>query len=274
MASMNLLFFAMMAASVAFALVFIVARHIRNFGIVDIAWAGGFAPVAGFYAASADGLVERRVLLAVMVGLWSLRLAVHLGRRVMSHHPAEDARYARLRHDWAGAVDLKMFLFFQAQAWLLAVLTVPFLIAARDAAPGWRGWEIGGLALWIVAFAGETIADWQLARFRRDPGNRGRVCDTGLWRFSRHPNYFFEWLVWAAFALFVAGAPWGWAGFLSPLLMWWFLVKVTGIRFTEEQSLRSKGEAYRAYQRRTSAFFPWFPRSTPDAKSVTYPSSP
>jgi steroid 5-alpha reductase family enzyme len=260
MSSLDLMLIALLAVSVGFAGVFLTARRIHNFGIVDIAWAGGFAPAAVFYAIVADGVMERRLLLASMVTLWSLRLAVHLGYRVMSHHPEEDGRYARLREDWEGAVDRKMFLFFQAQAWLLALLTLPFVLAAQDASPDWRAWEIAGFALWAIALAGEAMADRQLARFRKNPANRGRVCDTGLWRYSRHPNYFFEWLVWVAFALFAAGAPWGWLGLISPALMLWFLIQVTGIRYTEEQSLRSKGEVYREYQRRTSAFFPWFPK--------------
>lgn len=274
MSSWNLFLLALLGVSAAFALVFILARRIRNFGIVDIAWSAGFAPVAAFYATFAEGRLERRVLLAVVVGLWSVRLAMYLGRRVISHHPEEDARYARLREDWAGAVDRKMFFFFQAQAWLLVLLTIPFLLATRDTSPGWRAWEIAGVVIWIIALAGETIADRQLARFRKKPGNRGRVCDTGLWRYSRHPNYFFEWLIWVAFALFAAGAPWGWTGVISPILMFWFLVKVTGIRYTEEQSLRSKGEAYRNYQRRTPAFFPWFPRREPGDKAATPFSTP
>lgn len=255
-----LFFLTLAGMSGAFVAVFLFGRAIRNYSIVDIAWSAGFAPVAAVYALFSDGRTERRVVLTVMVTLWSLRLALHLARRIAEHHPEEDARYARLRQEWGGAADRKMFVFFQAQAWLLVVLSVPYLLAARDTAPGWRVWEFAGIALWAIGLAGETMADRQLARFRAQPGNRGKVCDTGLWGVSRHPNYFFEWLIWVGFALFAAGAPLGWLGWISPALMLWFLLKVTGIRYTEEQSLRTKGEAYREYQRRTPAFFPWFPR--------------
>ena len=181
---------------------------------------------------------------------------------MLGHHPTEDGRYQQLRRDWGEQLGVKMFFFFQAQAVLLVVLTVPFLLAARNPAPGWHPLEIAGLVLWLVALGGEALADAQLARFKRDPANRGRVCAVGLWRLSRHPNYFFEWLVWIAYALFASASPWGWTTFYCPALMLYFLLVVTGIRYTEDQLLRSKGDAYRAYQRRTSAFIPWFPKSS------------
>ena len=118
-----------------------------------------------------------------------------------------------------------------------------------------------GCALWLVALGGETLADRQLAAFKDDPANRGKVCDSGLWRYSRHPNYFFEWLVWVSFFLFALPSPWGWTTIFAPALMLFFLLRVTGIPYTEQQSLRSKGDAYRAYQRVTSPFIPWFPKS-------------
>ena len=124
---------------------------------------------------------------------------------------------------------------------------------------------IAGIALWITGLVGESIADAQLSRFRRNPANRGQVCQEGLWAWSRHPNYFFEWMVWVGYAVFASGAPWGWTGWLSPLLMLHFLLNVTGIPMTEELSVKSKGEAYRRYQRTTSAFFPWRRKTEPAA---------
>jgi steroid 5-alpha reductase family enzyme len=121
--------------------------------------------------------------------------------------------------------------------------------------------EIGGLALWAVALAGEALADKQMSRFKAAPSNAGAVCRTGLWKYSRHPNYFFESLVWWAYFLFAAAAPTGWVTLYCPLGMLYLLLRVTGIPETEAQAVRSKGEAYRAYQRTTSAFVPWFPRA-------------
>ena len=119
--------------------------------------------------------------------------------------------------------------------------------------------SLGGAALFVLSVIGESIADAQLRRFRADPANRGKVLQSGLWRSSRHPNYFFEWLVWVAWLVIALASPYGWIAGYCPLLMLWFLYKVTGIPATEEQSLKSKGEAYREYQRTTSAFIPWWP---------------
>jgi len=255
-----LLLLALAATAIGFALLFVVARRIDNYGIVDIAWSAGFAPVAVFYAVLADGAPTRRILIATMAVLWSARLAWHLGRRVLGHHPIEDGRYQQLRRDWAANFGVKMFKFFQAQALLLVALSIPFLLAARNPNPSLHPLEYAGLILWLVALTGETLADAQLATFKREPVNKGRVCDHGLWRYSRHPNYFFEWLIWVAFALFALASPWGWAALACPALMLFFLLKVTGIGYTESQLLRTKGEAFRAYQRRTSAFVPWLPK--------------
>ena len=259
---MNLwpLLIALAGACAGFSVVFLVARRIDNFGIVDIAWALGFAPVALFYGCSAGGAPARRILITTMAFLWSARLGGYLWRRVMGHHPVEDGRYRQLRADWAANLNARMFQFFQFQAVLLVALSVPFFLAARNPAPGLRPLEAAGAVLWLVALLGETLADAQLAAFKRDPGNRGRVCDAGLWGWSRHPNYFFEWLVWVAFALFALASPWGWIALACPALMLFFLLKVTGVRYTEDQLLRSKGDAYRLYQERTSVFVPWPPR--------------
>ena len=140
-------------------------------------------------------------------------------------------------------------------------LSLPFLLAALNPAPTLSAFEYAGIALWLIALAGEAVADAQLAAFKRDPTSHGQVCQRGLWNYSRHPNYFFEWLIWVAWALFALASPYGWIALLCPLLMFYFLFRVTGIPATEAQALRSKGDAYRRYQQTTSAFVPWFKRS-------------
>ena len=191
-------------------------------------------------------------------------------QRVLGHLHTEDGRYQQLRRDWAANFGPKMFRFFQFQALVLVALSVPFLLAAQNTAPALHPLEYAAAGLWLLALLGETLADAQLARFKRAPANRGLVCAIGLWGWSRHPNYFFEWLVWVAFALFALTAPSGWIALYAPALMLFFLLKVTGVGYTEGQLLRSKGEAYRAYQARTSAFIPWPPRrgaiATTDAR--------
>ncbi|MBK9989616.1 MAG: DUF1295 domain-containing protein [Verrucomicrobia bacterium] len=260
MSTTNLILFALVAATTAFALLFLIARRLNNYGIVDVAWSLGFAPLAAFYGHFGGGAFPRKLLITVMAGVWSLRLGGYLARRVLGHLHTEDGRYRQLRQDWAANLNAKMFQFFQFQALLLVVLSAPFLIATRNPASTLHPLEIFAASLWLVALFGETLADAQLAAFKRAPANRGRVCDSGLWRWSRHPNYFFEWLIWVAFALFALASPWGWIALYCPVMMLFFLLKVTGVKYTEDQLLRSKGEPYRLYQLRTSAFFPWPPK--------------
>jgi steroid 5-alpha reductase family enzyme len=224
---------------------------------VDVFWAGNLAVLALWYAASQPGDPMRRLLVAVVGGLWGARLAGYLALRVA--RGPEDPRYLTLRAQWKGNLPLRFLRFFMIQAVVDVVLSVPFLLMARDSAPFGRATELAGLALWLVALAGESIADAQLARFKGTPTNRGMVCREGLWSISRHPNYFFEWLLWCAFALMASGAPWGWVSWTAPAMMLYFLLRVTGVPLTEQQAVASKGDTYRAYQREVSAFIPWFP---------------
>jgi steroid 5-alpha reductase family enzyme len=251
-----------------------VARRLRNNSIVDVVWSAGFLFLGVIYLVTAPQLPDgsslntSRALLLLMILIWSGRLAAHLFFRVTRHHPKEDIRYAQLRQEWGASVDRRMFGFFQLQGAIQLVLSLPWLLVFGDVSANRNvqalSWfEIAGASLWLVGLLGETLADRQLARFRKDTANVGRVCQVGLWNYSRHPNYFFEWLIWVAFFLFACGSPWGWISLIAPALMWHFLVHVTGIPMTEELSVRSKGDAYRAYQRSTSAFIPWFKRSHP-----------
>jgi steroid 5-alpha reductase family enzyme len=238
------------------------ARRMNNAGIVDIWWSFCFTPVAVFYGLYGSGHPLRNALVAAMVCAWSLRLGVHLYKRVMAHHPEEDPRYAALRTQFPKRTWLMFFGFFQLQAVLVGLLSVPIALACTNPSGGIGAFEIAGLVLWLVAIGGEAIADTQLAMFRAHPASKGRVCEFGLWKYSRHPNYFFEWLIWVAYFVVGLGSPWGWVGVVSPLLMLYFLTCVTGIPPSEAHSLKSRGDAYRDYQRRTSAFFPWFPKNT------------
>ncbi len=234
--------------------------HLRqgNAGIVDVAWSANIAFLAMLYGALGPGLAERRVLAALMGGIAGLRLAVHIHRR--GHGQPEDGRYATLRREWGGNVALKFLFFFLFQGLLDLVLGIPFLLAAVNPAPRIEALEWAGVGLWMIAIAGETSADRTLERFKADPANRGRTCREGLWRLSRHPNYFFEWLAWIAYAVFALASPWGWIALVCPALMLFFLLRVTGIPATEAQALASRGDDYREYQRTTSAFVPWAPK--------------
>lgn len=226
---------------------------------VDAGWAVTLALLAALYAALGPGCLGYRILVAVAAGLQFLRVAsVVLGR--VGH--GEDRRYRDLRAKWKerGSVQTRFFAFYQAQALLALGLSGPFLLAAFDGHHGLQPLAWAGAALWVVAASGEALADRQLRRFKADPANTGRTMRSGLWRYSRHPNYFFQWTSWVAYALIATQAPWGWLGWISPALMLYLIVFVTGIPPAEEQALRSRGEDYRRYQRETSAFVPWFPR--------------
>ena len=236
-----------------------VQRRTGDAGIVDVGWSAGMGLLAVLAAVAGDGLPARRWLLAVLAGAWSLRLAVYLLRdRLLAGE--EDGRYRMLREAWGERTQPYLFGFFQAQALLAVVLALPFFVVAET------GSELGlldwlGLAIWIVAVAGESLADFQLSRFRREPGHRGRTCRRGLWRYSRHPNYFFEWIHWWVYPCLAAGSGLWPVTLLGPGLMLVLLFRVTGIPYTEKRALVTRGEDYRRYQRETSAFFPWFPRS-------------
>ena len=233
---------------------------LRNASVVDPGWAGGLALLAVIYAAMAPGYQRRALLIATMAVLWGLRLAGFLLFTRVIGHP-EEGRYVQLRRDWGGNMALKFLAFFEFQALLCLLLSAPFLLATLNPEPSLSLFEYAGAALWLVAWIGESLADAQLQSFKSSPANRGTVCQVGLWRYSRHPNYFFEWLIWMAYAIFALGSPYGVAAMLAPLLMLYFLFNVTGIPATEAQAIRTKGDKYREYQRTTSAFVPWFPRS-------------
>jgi steroid 5-alpha reductase family enzyme len=260
MSPLPLLILALTGLCGLFALLWLLCRRLDNYGFVDVAWSYAFAAVAVFYAWFGPGWYLRRFTLAAMAVLWSLRLGTHLLKRVAAHHPVEDGRYVQLRMDWAGNFGPKMAGFFQLQAASVVLLGLAFLLPVFNPSPRFHLLEITGVCLWFAALYGETVADAQLAAFKRDPANRGRVCDTGLWRLSRHPNYFFEWLIWVAFFVFALASPWGWLAAIGPASILYLLLRVTGIPLTEEQAVRSKGEAYRRYQQTTSAFIPWFPK--------------
>ncbi|MGO4550734.1 DUF1295 domain-containing protein [Lysobacter sp. 2RAF19] len=232
-------------------------RRTRNAGIVDVVWSFGVGGAAVLVAATGDGAILPRVLLAVLGGAWGLRLGGHLWRRVRGE--AEDGRYAQLRKRW-GDAPWKWLALFQSQALLVALFALPFLAVAANPVASWNAWFVAGVATWLLAVAGEAIADRQLARFRARPDTRGTTCRDGLWRYSRHPNYFFEWVHWWAYVLLAIGSPIGWLAWCGPLVMYVFLRWISGIPFTEAQALRTRGVDYARYQRTTPMLFPWFPK--------------
>jgi steroid 5-alpha reductase family enzyme len=228
-----------------------------NTGIADVAWAFGTGVLGIWFASVADGYTPRRFVVAAMAAIWAGRLGLHLLRR--SRHEVEDGRY-RARHDaWGDSAPRNLFVSLQVQALWAVMSAAPMLAAASSLRMAFGRLDSLGVLCWLIALAGESAADRQLARFKADPANKGRVCRDGLWRYSRHPNYFFEWIHWWGYVLLAVGSPDWWITPVGVVVMLVFLTLVTGIPATEAQALRTRGGAYREYQRTTSAFFPWFP---------------
>ena len=226
---------------------------------VDAGWGASVALLAVLDGILGPGDASHRVLIAVLAGFENARVAWVVVRRLGGK---EDGRYAELRRRWRerGREQTTFAVFYQAQALLAAVLSLPFLFTAFNGHDGLEPLEWAGAALWVLAVAFEVTADAQLRRHKADPSRRGTTMRSGLWRYSRHPNYFFQTLTWVAYALIATAAPWGWLGWIAPALILYLVLFVTGIPPSEEQALRSRGEDYRRYQRETSAFVPWFPR--------------
>jgi len=251
-----------LAIVVVMAGLWVLQLRVRNASIADVGWCMGLIAVVLWYATQATGEIERKIFVAVLALLYAGRLGFYiLLNRVIGK--TEDARYRRLREQWGGSERLNMFGYFQLQALDVAGFSLPFLVLIQNPQPPFALIELAGLLIWIVAVTGEAMADWQLAQFRSKSWNRERVCCDGLWYFSRHPNYFFEWIHWWAYVVMAIGTP-GWMlTWIGPVVMGWALLKVTGIPLAEAQALASRGEEYRIYQQTTNVLIPGWPKRWP-----------
>jgi steroid 5-alpha reductase family enzyme len=253
--------------SVLMGIAWMVQQRTGNSGWVDTIWtfSVGLVGVASALWPIAGGAPNpRQWLVAVLVAVWSLRLGSHIAARTAGI--TDDPRYAAFAREWGGDSPRRMFIFLQNQGLGSIPLVFAIFVAARFPDPALRLQDYLGALILLVGITGEALADAQLKNFRNDPANKGRVCDAGLWRWSRHPNYFFEWFGWLAYPVIALSAddplryPWGLAALLAPAFMYWILVHVTGIPPLEAEMLRSRGARYRAYQLRTSIFFPLPPQ--------------
>lgn len=251
---------AMMCA--AMSLAFLAEKRTGNSGWIDVVWTFGLGATgcAVAIAPFGAGPSARRVLVAALVLAWALRLGLHIAGRTRGI--VDDPRYARLKSDWGAAKDRQMFRLLQMQALASIPLGVGILLAAHRPSPSLDLQDAAGVLIFVVGLAGGALADRQLRSFARDPAHRGRVCDTGLWGWSRHPNYFFECVLWCAYpviAIAAAGYPLGWIALAAPAFMTLLLTRVSGIPPLEEHMLAKYGADYRRYQSRVSALLPWPP---------------
>lgn len=257
---LTLLLWAWLAMAGWMVVLWLVERVQHNASLADAGWCFGLVAVVAGYGWCATGEVERKLLLVVMASGYGLRLGWYiLSHRVIGR--TEDQRYQRLRRDWRLAEPLRMFGYFQLQAAAIVLFSLPFLAVMQNPRPPFSLWELAGVLVWMIGIAGESVADRQLAGFRAKPWNHDRVCREGLWFFSRHPNYFFEWVHWWAYVVMAIGSPGWWLTWIGPVVMGVALVRITGIPWAEEQAIRTRGDDYRRYQETTNAFIPWWPKT-------------
>ena len=252
--------------SALMALAWYVQYRTRNSGWSDVFWSyemgiGGvflaLVPWNGDWHWQAP--TARQWLVAALVAGWSVRLGTHILRRTLGSS-SEDPRYAQMRKDWKEHFQPRLFWFLQIQAVAAFVLVLSVGVAGHNPAPGLRVLDALGALLLFGAIVGEGIADTQLKRFIADKANKGRICDAGLWGWSRHPNYFFEWLGWLAYpiiAIDLAGPyPWGWVALSGPIFMFVLLRYISGVPPLEEHMVRKHGGNFHDYAERVGAFFP------------------
>lgn len=230
-------------------------------GWIDTIWSFAVGTGGIVAALGAEGDFGRRMAVLALICAWALRLGGHIAAR--THGGGEDPRYAKLVEEWGRRAGARLFVFLQIQALAAFILVLAVYLAAANDLAFPRLIDFLGIVIAILALCGEAISDLQLARFRKTPQAKTGVCETGLWRYSRHPNYFFEWLFWCAWPLMALSMPvWSWLSLAAPLLMYWLLVHISGIPPLEEHMLRSRGDTFRSLQTRVNAFFPGPRRSS------------
>ena len=240
-------------------LAWVISVKLQDAGIADVCWGSGFALLAWLYCLLSPTLTSRSWVVAALVTLWGARLSLHIFRR--NHGKEEDPRYRAMRASHGPAFWWRsLFTVFWLQGAILWFVALPLLVAVRAARPAALTAVDGlGVVLFVLGFGFEVVGDYQLKRFKAEPANRGHVLDHGLWRYTRHPNYFGDATLWWGLYTIAAATPGGWLTVLSPALMTFLLRRVSGVTLLE-QSLTTSKPGYRAYIARTPAFFPWFQR--------------
>ncbi len=249
-------------------ILWLISLFLKNSSIVDIFWGAGFVMTNWIYFASApEGFPARKWLISILVTIWGLRLTFYILRR--NWGKSEDFRYQAMRvkagRTWWWQSFLKVFLF---QGVIMWVIGAPLLFPHYHATPDRLiVLDYAGIAIWVIGFFFEAIGDWQLARFKADPGNKEKLLITGVWRYTRHPNYFGDAAQWWGYFLIAASTPWGWVTIFSPVLMTLLLLRVTGVALLEK-SLKEAKPGYEEYIANTNDFIRWFPSKNKVAKAL------
>lgn len=255
---MNLFFITALILFCYMSAIFMVALKLKDNSIVDIAYGFGFVLVSwNCYLFYSSGHA-RQLLLLTLITIWGLRLAGHIAVRKGTEH-GEDARYRQWRESWGGTFIWRSFLqIFMLQGTVVYIVVLPILLVTTHpgSALGWL--DALGVLLWLFGFGYEAIGDWQLLRFKKNSANRGKIIQEGLWLTTRHPNYFGEATLWWGIFLIALNSPVGWWALISPVLIDFLLLKVSGIPMLEAKY--DGRPEFEAYKMRTNAFFPWFPK--------------
>lgn len=255
---MQIIFIAWVSIAIFMAFLWEYQRQRAEADIVDFGWTVSLAFLALLFSLTGNADLYVRAATSIFAAIWACRLGLHIWKRVQE--PGEDQRYLALRESWGSKAQIKFFVFFQAQALLAIILSISFLIPATQVREISLSQLILACLWFLFSILGETFSDSQLKGWREDPANKGKSCRAGLWRYSRHPNYFFEWLYWFSYLILAYGSNFWYLTVVPPAIILFLILKVTGIPPTEERALKTRGDDYREYQRTTSAFVPWFPR--------------
>lgn len=249
----NILFIVFIYLFFQMILVWVIAKKINNPSVIDVAWPIGLM-LSGLIYLFSQGINLRLLIISVILIVWGARLASYLYLSRIKKGIV-DKRYLMLSQDWKISQSLDYFLNFELQGLFIFIMSIVFMFAASQSRTSLNWIDFIGIALCLIGIIGESISDMQLQTFKKN--NTGKVCNLGFWNYSRHPNYFFDWITWCGFACFALQSSYGWIGLISPLLLFLLMTKVTG-PMTEQGSIDSRGELYLQYQRTTSMFFPWF----------------
>ena len=255
----NLMLSALLLLFVIMSCTWLLARYCNRATIIDLSWTFTLGLMPIFYVLLGDFKWEVQTLVCVLIPLlWSMRLGCHILKRIVKE--GEDERYQELRNRSGGQVGLSMFYIYQFQGFTVWILSIAYLVILNGA-PELHSWPlVFGVMIAMISIAGEALADRQLRLFKEKNVSSGGVCHTGLWKYSRHPNYFFEWLYWFSFPVMALGLSYALLTWLNPIVMYFFLTRLSGIPIAERHSVQKRGQAYIEYQRVTSGFIPWFPK--------------